>query len=77
MHRAGKGGKCYCLLVPAEIPYMFDISTHIGRKLINETEEGKTGELCNPEVGYYGVFPTNLVAEECQEVSENHKRVDG
>jgi hypothetical protein len=69
--RAGRSGTCYCLLTPEELPYMFDIGTHIGRKLVNE-EAGK--ELMNTEVGCYGSIPKNLLATEYEEIEEYHKR---
>eukprot|EP01022_Parablepharisma_sp_SALTPOND_P008342 TRINITY_DN135710_c1_g1_i1.p2 TRINITY_DN135710_c1_g1~~TRINITY_DN135710_c1_g1_i1.p2 ORF type:complete len:380 (-),score=64.20 TRINITY_DN135710_c1_g1_i1:120-1259(-) len=54
---------------------MFDIATHIGRKLVNEKAEGEK-ELINTEVGYYGTIPTNLLAEECEEIVDQVKRSD-
>jgi len=56
---------------------MFDICTHIGRKLKNERDENESGELRNTDYGYYGKFPTNLLAEECEGVLEKHKYVEG
>jgi len=50
---------------------MFDIGTHIGRKLVNE-EPGK--ELINTEIGYYGSVPKNLLATEHEEIEEYHKK---
>jgi len=70
--RAGKSGTCYALLTADELPYMFDISTHIGRKLIDEKINNEQVPI-STEVAYYGNFPTNLLSEECEEISENLK----
>eukprot|EP00826_Nyctotherus_ovalis_P063784 TRINITY_DN9354_c0_g4_i2.p2 TRINITY_DN9354_c0_g4~~TRINITY_DN9354_c0_g4_i2.p2 ORF type:complete len:228 (-),score=86.81 TRINITY_DN9354_c0_g4_i2:528-1211(-) len=52
---------------------MFDIGTHVGRRLVNE-EKGE--ELTNTQVGYYGSVPKNLLAVEYEEIEEHLKRSD-
>lgn len=52
---------------------MFDIGTHVGRRLVNE---GKGEELADTQVGYYGSVPKNLLAVEYEEIEEHLKRSD-
>lgn len=56
---------------------MFDICTHVGRRLVNDRIEDANGQLCNTQFGYFGGFPTNLLAEEFVYISSKHKLVEG
>lgn len=51
---------------------MYDVCTHIGRPLVSEKP---TSDFWDPQVGYYGSFPTNLLSEEYQDILEAHKRI--
>ena len=57
--RAGQSGTAYSLLTIEELPYMVDVSVHVGRRFAATAEEAEG----NPLVSTYGAVPQTLLNE--------------
>lgn len=56
--RAGKSGKCYCLLTKEETAYMMEVGLYVGREFTNDPLDKKINDV---ETGVYGRIPQQII----------------